>query len=162
MNFLEYIKTLPPEIVTYLLAMAPIGELRTSIPFAMTVLKMSTWGAFFFSLAGTVTITIILYFLLDPVTIFLRSRSKTMDQFFEWLFHRTRTKHSKKMHELGLIALLVFVAIPLPGSGVWTGTLIAYLFNVKSSHGIPIIALGATMTAVFITFGTDFLLFLFR
>lgn len=162
MDLLELAKTLPPELVTFLMAMLPATELRGSIPFSLAVLHMNPWPAFAFSLAGNITISLIILYLLDPVTVFLRKHSKLMDRFFNWLFHRTRVKHSKRMGELGLFALLIFVAIPLPGSGGWTGALIAYLFDVKSHHAIPIISAGLVIAGVFITFGSDLLINLFR
>lgn len=146
---------IPPELLIYFLSMLPVGELRTSIPYAIALLDMPAQTALFFATAGTITIAVILFYFLDPVTKFLRKHLKFMDQFFEWLFHRTRTKHSKKMNDLGLIALFIFVMIPLPGSGAWTGTLIAYLFDVKGYHAIPTISLGIMASAVIVTFGTD-------
>jgi len=152
---------LPPELITYLVSMMPIGELRTGIPFAMAVLELPTWIAFICATAGTITIGILLFYLLDPITKFLRRHSRHMERFFEWLFHRTRTKHTKRMEELGLIALFIFVAIPLPGSGVWTGALIAYLFNIKASHALPVLCAAVVASALIVTFGTDTVLAIF-
>ncbi len=135
--------------------MLPVGELRTSIPYAIAVLDMEPQIALLLGVAGTITVAVILFYLLDPVTKFLRKHLKFMDKFFEWLFHRTRTKHTKKMNDLGLLALFTFVMIPLPGSGVWTGVLIAYLFDVKAYHALPVISLGVMASAVIVTFGTD-------
>ena len=151
---------IPPELLTFLNAMIPVGELRTAIPYAIGGLGLPLWTAFWVSVAGTTTVAILLFYLLGPATKLLR-KIPFMDRFFNWLFHRTRTKHTKKMEELGLFALFVFVMIPLPGSGAWTGTLIAYLFNIKASHALPTISLGILASAVIVTFGTEVVINLF-
>lgn len=162
MDLLSAAKTLPEELVMFVMAMLPLTELRASIPFGITVLHMSPWAAFAFSLAGNIFVALIILALLDPVAKFLRKHSKTMDRFFIWLFHRTRTKHTKRMSELGHLALLIFVAIPMPGSGGWTGALISYVFGVKSKISIPIISVGLLFAGIFVTFGTETLVNLFR
>jgi uncharacterized membrane protein len=67
--------------------------------------------------------------LLGPVARILR-RLPIFDRFFEWLFERTRRRSDtiKKYEELGLI---LFVAIPLPVTGAWTGSLAAFLFGLR-------------------------------
>lgn len=77
-----------------------------------------------------------------------------MDRFFTWLFEKTRAKHSKRISELGHIALITFVAIPLPGSGGWTGSLVAHVFGIKSKLSIPLIILGLIIAGALITLGT--------
>ena len=53
-----------------------------------------------------------------------------MDRFFSWLFERTRKK-GKVIEDLETLGLMIFVAIPLPGTGVWTGCLGGYLFGLS-------------------------------
>lgn len=145
---------IPKELIIYVISMLPIGELRTSIPVAIAVFELNPWVAFLVAVAGTFSVTVLLYYLLDPVTRYLRKHIAFMDRLFEWLFERTRTKHTQKMEELGLLALFIFVTIPLPGSGAWTGTLIAYLFGIKSIHAIPVIGLGVAASGAIVTLGT--------
>jgi len=56
-------------------------------------------------------------------------RVKILDRFISWLFAHTRSK-SKLVEELEAVGLAIFIAIPLPGTGVWTGTVAAYLFGI--------------------------------
>lgn len=159
---MEFIKNLPPELATFLLSMLPLTELRGSIPLAMAAFKMSPWQAFAYSLAGNAFISIVLIYILEPVTNFLRKHLKFIDDICKWLFKRTRHKYNKKMSELGHIALLIFVAIPLPGSGGWSGALIAHVFGVKKKLSVPIVLAGLIIAGTFVTFGTDFILSLFQ
>jgi uncharacterized membrane protein len=146
---------LPNELIVLLMAMLPLTELRASIPYGIAVLEMSTASALIFSLLGNTLISIIIIYLLPPATKFLRRHSKLMDRFFDKLFHQTRTRHTKRMSELGHIALVTFVAVPLPGSGGWTGSLVAHVFGINKKLSIPLIALGLIISGLIVTFGTE-------
>ncbi len=61
-----------------------------------------------------------------------------MDRIFE----KTRKKASKKVEEYEALALISFVAIPLPGTGAWTGALIAYLFGLDMKRSFFYIVIG--------------------
>ena len=80
--------------------------------------------------------------LLEPIAKFLRKHSKRMDKFFDWLFTKTRNKHNKKFERWGALALIGFVAIPLPMTGSWTGALAAFIFGVKYLPALLLILLG--------------------
>ena len=74
-----------------------------------------------------------------------------MDKFFKWLFARTRAKFDKKYAVWGKLALMFFVAIPLPGTGVWTGSLAAWLFNFNKKHALAYIGLGSILAGILVT-----------
>ena len=57
-------------------------------------------------------------------------------------------KHKGKIEKGGFVALMLFVGIPLPGTGAWTGALIAALLGMKKSHSITAISLGVLMAGV--------------
>ena len=145
----------PNELIVLLMAMLPLTELRASIPYGIAVLEMSATSALIFSLLGNTLISILIIYLLPPVTKFLRHHSKLMDRFFDKLFHKTRTRHTKRMSELGHIALVTFVAVPLPGSGGWTGSLVAHVFGVKKRLSVPLVTLGLIISGLIVTFGTE-------
>ena len=54
------------------------------------------------------------------------------------------------MEVFGDIALIVFVAIPLPGSGAWTGSLVAYLFGVKYKKALLLISIGVALSGIIV------------
>lgn len=114
LDYISWFSGFPKEIATLLIAMIPIGELRASIPIAIEVYDMPWYWAFFWSILGnTLIITIILLFL-EPVSKFLMDKSKIFNKFFNWLFDRTRQKHTERFERWGALALITFVAIPLP------------------------------------------------
>jgi uncharacterized membrane protein len=73
-----------------------------------------------------------------------------MDRFFEWLFARTR-KRSGALEKYGAIGLVLFVAIPLPVTGAWTGSAAAFLFGIPFRKAFPIILLGVMIAGGLVT-----------
>jgi uncharacterized membrane protein len=123
-------------VKTFLIAMAPIGELRVSLPLALTKFNMSLPLAFFFSVIGfMLPVMFIGYF----------------KWFFTWLFHYTRKKHSKRFEVLEEIALVTFVAIPLPMTGAWSGALAAFVFGIPPKKSLPLITLGVIGAGIIVT-----------
>ncbi len=155
MNFPNLITLISPELITFTSAMLPVTELRGSIPFAMEVYDMPAWKAFTLATAGNVAIVFFLLRFLEPVSNFLRKHFSFFDKFFEKLFTKTRAKHTEKWNRLGAIFLVTFVAIPLPGTGGWTGALIAYLFGVKYWRGACLVSLGVIIAGILITLGFE-------
>jgi len=152
---MNLLTNLPNELIVLLMAMLPLTELRASIPYGILVLSMNPWSALIFSLLGNILISIIIIYLLPPATKFLRKHFKFMNRFFNWLFHKTRTKHSKRISELGHLALITFVAVPLPGSGGWTGSLVAHVFGIRPKTSIPLITIGLIIAGLIVAFGTE-------
>lgn len=144
---------LNPIFTVFVSAMAPIGELRGSIPLGLEVYRLDPWTTFFVSVLGNMIPVFFILWLIDPVSEFLRKRFGFMDRFFSWLFERTR-KHGARFDRWGPFALLFFVAIPLPMTGAWTGALAAFLFGIKMRHAIPILLLGVMVAGIIVTFMT--------
>jgi uncharacterized membrane protein len=142
-------------LMTFGVAMLPILEVRGAIPFSIGVLGMSVQQAFIWSVLGNITIVAILLSFLDPVTKLLMKHSKWFNKFLTNLFQKTRHKHTERFNELGAIFLITFVAIPLPVTGAWTGSLIAYLFGVKFKHSFPLISIGIIGAATLISLGFE-------
>lgn len=149
------LNALPPEIQVLLLSMLPVLELRFAIPFGIAALGMSPLSAFLWALAGNWLVTVFILWGLDPISSFLRKHSPFMKRFTDWLFERTRKKHKHRISELGHLALLIFVAVPLPGTGSWTGSLISYLFGVEKKTALLWITPGLVVAGFLMTFGTS-------
>jgi uncharacterized membrane protein len=131
---------------TFLLAMIPIGELRISIPIALTTYNLDWLSTYFFSVIGNLIPVALLLRFLGPISGWLSENSKIFQRFFSWLFERTRKKYNQSTEKYGCLALTIFVAIPFPFTGGWTGALIAFLFGIPFKLAFPLIALGV-MTA---------------
>jgi len=78
----------------------------------------------------------------------------------DWLFKRTRERADGKIIKYEYLGLIMFVAVPLPFTGAWTGSLIAYLFDLKFSKSLLTILLGviisATITVILYSTGLIF------
>lgn len=145
----QLVSTIPPEVATVILAMAPISELRGAIPYAIWVTDMPWQKAYLIAvIANFIPVIPILYFI-GPVSEFLR-RNKTFDRFFDWLFARTRKK-GKLIERFEVLGLILFVAIPLPVTGAWTGSLAAFLFGVPKRVALPSIFVGIMIAGVIVT-----------
>ena len=91
-----------------------------------------------------------LLLLLDPVSRFLR-RWKVFDVMFEKIFDKARRRAGEKIKKYEALGLTLFVAIPLPVTGAWTGSVAAFLFGIPNRLAIPAIALGVAIAGAVIT-----------
>ncbi len=139
------------EIITFILAMLPITELRGAIPYAILELKIEPIPAFISAVLGNILIAIIILKLLGPISKFLSKHSKFFKNFFEKLFKKTHSKHAHKFILYGEIFLVLFVMIPLPGSGAWTGSLVSFLLGLKFRTAFPLITLGVILSGIIVT-----------
>ena len=131
--------------------MLPITELRASIPIALFVYDMPVWSAFVFSVVGNIIPVVFIIWFLNLLVKFLIHKVYILNRFFAWLFERTRKKHSKKFEKWRNLALVVLVAIPLPGTGAWTGALAAFVFGVPIKKAFPLISLGVLIAGIIVT-----------
>ena len=135
----------------FLTAMTPIGELRASIPLGLTILHQPWFLVFIVSVIGNMIPPIFILWLFPKFSGWLMSHSKLMNRFLNWLFERTRKKARDKIEKYGDLALIIFVAIPLPNTGAWTGTLAAWLFGIPMKRALPNILYGVIIAGVIVT-----------
>ncbi len=138
-------------IKIFLTAMTPIGELRASIPLGLTILHQPWFLVFIVSVIGNMIPPIFILWLFPKFSGWLMSHSKLMNRFLNWLFERTRKKAHDKIEKYGDLALIIFVAIPLPNTGAWTGTLAAWLFGIPMKRALPNILYGVIIAGVIVT-----------
>ena len=152
-----------PELVTLLLAMAPISELRGAIPYAWSQ-GMGHGQAYILSVIGNIIPVIPLLLFLRPASKFLR-RFKPFDKFFSWWFSRT-LRHSRLVEKYEALGLMLFVMIPLPVTGAWTGTVAAFLCGIKFRYALLAIILGVLTAGGIVTLvslgGIEFLRFILK
>lgn len=139
------------ELWTILIAASPIVELRGAIPVAIGIFYFSWPKALFLSLIGNILPIIPIIWFLDKLSIYLSKQFSFFNRFFNWLFERTRKKTKNSFDKWGKWALVAFVAIPLPFTGVWTGSVAAFLFGVKYKDAFWLISLGALLAGILVT-----------
>ncbi len=142
------------EIIVFLTAMIPFLELKLAIPLGLEF-GLSRTSTFLFAVSGTIVPAAISLALISPVSNILIKKSEYMKQFFERLFHKTRKNHSLKFQRYGAIFLIAFVAIPLPGSGSVSGSIIAFLFGVDYWKGLSLIVSGTALAGILVLAGFE-------
>ncbi len=152
-GILNLLKVLPKEAITLILATLPITELRGAIPWALASLPVGgglSWPvAYLFAVVGNFIPVIPLLLLWGPLSRRL-CRYKLFDRFFTWLFERTR-KRGRVVERYEALGLIIFVGIPLPMTGAWTGTIAAFIFGVPFHRAVVCIALGILLAGVVVT-----------
>lgn len=143
-------KGLSPELAVFITSMLPILELRGALPMAINIFKIPWPKAFLISYIGNLVPVPLILWLLKPI-VKLLSKINIFDKFFKWLFERTRRKGNKVIEKYEEIGLLAFVAIPLPGTGAWTGALIAFLFGLDFKKSLLVISLGVLIAGIIVT-----------
>jgi len=133
----------------FLISAAPIVELRLAIPIAMVTYNMDWYSAFLICFIGNlIPIPFILLFL-GPISELL-SRIGIFNRIINWVFKRTRQRGGL-VEKYGWLGLIMVVAIPLPGTGAWTGSLLAFLFGIRFKPAFLSIVCGVFIAGVIIT-----------
>lgn len=149
-QILNALQSIPPPIVIIFISMLPFIELRGSIPVAIFVYNMNLAEAFFLSIIGNIVPVPFILLFFKQVEKWLRNYD-LFERFFNWLYERTRKRAKNWIEKYSAIALIVFVAIPLPMTGAWTGSLISYLFDLKFTKAILWIFIGVVIAGIIIT-----------
>lgn len=134
----------------FLISMLPVSELRGAIPYAISQ-GISPLSAYTIAISGN-------FFPVPFILIFLGFFEKNvirkhaiLNSAFEKITERTRKKAKDRVDKYGAIALISFVAIPLPMTGAWTGALVAYLFGIEKKHALFYILAGILIAGVVVT-----------
>jgi len=143
-----------PELQTFLLAMTPIGELRLAIPMGLTVYKLSPAVVYFLSVLGNLFSVFLILVFLGTFSRWASENVYFFNRFFSWLFSQTRKNHYDRVNKYGLYLLPFFVAIPLPITGGWTASLIAFVFGMPFKKAFPLIGLGILAAGLIVSFLT--------
>lgn len=130
------------------LAASPISELRGAIPLAYK-LDFPWYYAYIIAVIGNMLPIPFILLFLDSITRIL-SKLTLFDRFFKWLFALTRRRGTliEKYERIGLI---LFVAIPLPITGAWTGSIAAVLLGMSFKRALLSIFLGVLIAGVIVT-----------
>ena len=137
-----------PIIWTILLSILPVSELRGGIPYAI-LNGINPITAFFVAVLANIAIIPLIFFFLDYIHRFFLN-IKTYERFFDYYINKKVRKVKKKYENLSLLVLFLFVAIPAPGTGAYTGVLLAWFFKLQRKQSFLVIALGV-ITAGIIT-----------
>ncbi len=133
----------------FLIAASPVVELRLALPLAILAYQIPWPIAFLVSFLGNLLPVPFLLLFLNPLIRFL-SRISIFERAINRLFERTR-RRGAIINRYERIGLILLVAIPYPGTGAWTGSIVAFLFGLKFKSAFLSITLGVFIAGVIVT-----------
>ena len=149
-QLIDALGAIPNEIKLIIISMFPIIELRGAIPIGV-LLGMPPIESFLISVVGNLLPVPFVILLGRPIFHWFKKR-KFMAKFMEKLEAKISKKADNMMKKAAL-GLFLFVAIPLPGTGAWTGALIASMFDMRLKYALPSIVLGVITAGAIMTAG---------
>ncbi len=133
------------EMIVFVISMVPIMELRGGL-LAASFLNIDIVRAIWFCVIGNIIPVPFILLLITPVFRWLKS-TRTFRPMVEKLESRAMGK-SEQIEKYQFWGLVLFVGIPLPGTGAWTGSLIASLLGVRFKKAFPAVLLGIVIATV--------------
>ena len=131
------------------ISMVPVIELRGAIPVGIGF-GLPFWPVFIAALIGNLLPVPILILFTRRVFEWLRKKSAFLEKVVSKLEKKAESKE-ELLKKYELLGLCILVAIPLPGTGAWTGSLVAAVFNIRLKHAFPVIALGVLIAGIIVT-----------
>jgi uncharacterized membrane protein len=137
-------------LLAFLVSMVPLIELRGGVPFA-TAMDIDFWPALIVCVIGNMLPVPIIYFFARKVLVWGADK-KYIGKFFRFCLEKGEKGGQKLVNAAGrgglFFALLLFVGIPLPGTGAWTGTLAASFLNMGIKSTALAVSLGVIMAGI--------------
>ena len=151
--FAEYIVNLldgkiSSEVIAFIVSMMPVLELRGGL-IAAKIMEIDFLKAFIICYIGNMLPIPFILLFIRKIFNWLK-KIPAVEKTIVKLEARSIRK-ADKIQKYRLWGLLLFVGIPLPGTGAWTGALIADLFDIRIKHSLPVIAAGVLIAAVVIS-----------
>lgn len=137
-------------VFTLLVSMVPVVELRGAIPFGHNVLGLGIWPTFFASIIGNIIPVPFIIVYIRRVFQWMRRHMPRLDRLVDRLEAKAHLK-GRMVSKYEYLGLMLFVAIPLPGTGAWTGALAAAFLDMPLRRALPSVALGVSAAGVIIS-----------
>ena len=146
---IQLVSGMPHELGIILLSMIPVAELRLAIPLAITQYGLPPLEALAFSCIGNMIPV-------PFIILFIRKIFNWMKQFkiFRKLVEKLESRGNSKKDSVlkyKFWGLFILVAIPLPGTGAWTGALVAALMDMRLKKALPAITMGVIAAGIIVT-----------
>ena len=140
---------LKARIITFLMAMVPVIELRGAIPYGV-IAGLSVPEAFILAVLGNLAPIPFLVVFTRKVFEWLRTKSEGLDRMVRKLEAKA-DKNKELVEKYEFFGLMLLVAIPLPGTGAWTGALVAAMMNMRLKRSMPAITVGVIVAGIIVT-----------
>ncbi|MCQ2463052.1 MAG: small multi-drug export protein [Clostridia bacterium] len=139
---------IPPELIVFVISLLPILELRGGL-IAAKILNIGLLKAFGICFVGNMLPIPFILLFIRKIFDFLK-KSEKIGSMLGKLEERS-LKKGEKVKKYKMWGLFILVAIPLPGTGGWTGALVADLLNIKIRHSLPTIAAGVLVAGIIVS-----------
>ncbi len=136
-------------IMTFLISMVPVLELRGAIPIA-TAHELNLWVAIVVAIFGNLVPVPFIIIFIRKVFEWMRKHLPKLDGFVTKLEQRAE-KHKATVLKYEFWGLFILVAIPLPGTGAWTGALVAAMMDMQLKRALPAIFFGVCVAGVIVS-----------
>lgn len=133
-------------IITFLISMVPVIELRGAIPYA-TGMQLEPWIAILVAMIGNLVPIPFIILFIKKIFAWMRKTSKWLSKIVDKMEAKAE-KNKAKVLKYAFWGLVLFVAIPLPGTGAWTGALVAAMLDMPLKKAFPSIVLGVVIAGV--------------
>lgn len=140
---------IPDWLVVFIISLFPILECRLGMFTAIVLLQMNPFVGFIISFLGNILPIPFILLLINWIFEILK-KVPGINKIVFWLEEKTLKKRDK-IDKYGIWGLLLFVAIPLPGTGGWTGALLASLLHLDKKKSFGVIAIGVFIAGLIMT-----------
>ena len=140
---------LKARIITFLMAMVPVVELRGAIPYGV-IAGLSVPEAFVLAVLGNLAPIPFLVVFTRKIFEWLRTKSEGLDRMVRKLEAKA-DKNKELVEKYEFFGLMLLVAIPLPGTGAWTGALVVAMMNMRLKRAMPAITVGVIVAGIIVT-----------
>ena len=152
-------------IMLIILTLMPFFELRASIPYGVFSTDMSLLTIFIVSVGVNILLAPILYLFLNKV-VHILLRIRIIDRIYQKTITKAQRRVHKYVERYGILGLAIFIGIPLPGSGVYSGALGAYVLGYKFREFFKAAVIGVLIAGIIVllisTAGSNALSFLLK
>lgn len=138
--------------MTFFLSMVPVMELRGALPIGVAN-GLNIWVAIFVTVIGNLVPVPFIIIFIRKIFAWLRTKSNVLNRLVTKLEQKA-AKNSALVSKYEMLGLCLLVAIPLPGTGAWTGALVAAMLDMRLKKAFPTITLGVIIAAVIVAFIT--------
>ena len=136
-------------LLTFLVAMVPVVELRGAIPFGV-VRGLNLWTAIIASMLGNLIPVPFISLFIRKIFAWMRAHMPKLDGLVIRM-EKKAEKNRAAVEKYAFWGLVILVAIPLPGTGAWTGALVAAMMEMRLKRAFPAIAIGVAIAGVIVS-----------
>lgn len=136
-------------ITTFLISMVPVIELRGALPFGV-LNGLNIWEAYGLAVVGNLVPIPILIVFTRKVFEWLRTKSEMLNRMVVKLENKAAEKKGL-VERFEFLGLMILVAIPLPGTGAWTGALVAAMMDMRLKRAMPAIITGVVVAGIIVS-----------